>query len=158
MTAPAALRVGWRALALDAGLAVAATLVAYRLRFTAGDALEFLAVGWMALALVVAAQLGAAWALGLYRADGHTMWPVRLGTAFVGGAAVVVLLLAWLAADQGLSRQAVASQVALLCLGAVLWRALVGLRVREQQAEAIRAAFGGQSLVVQGEDVSSMAG
>jgi lipopolysaccharide transport system permease protein len=158
MTGPAAFRVGWRALTLDGVLAVAAILVAYRLRFSAGDALTFLSVGWLPLAIVMAAQLAAAWALRLYRADGHTMWPVRLGAAFVGGAVVAVLLLGSASADQGLSRQAVASQVALLCLGGVLWRALVGLRVREQQAQAIREQFGGQALVVQGEDVSSMAG
>ena len=40
----------------------------------------------------------------------------------------------------------------------MLWRAIVGLKYRQYQAQAISEQFGGQQLVVQGEDVASMAG
>jgi lipopolysaccharide transport system permease protein len=86
------------------------------------------------------------------------VWPVRLAMGAGVGASAALFSAAWLGADQGLSRQALASQVALFCLAGVLWRAVVGLKFRQFQARAITEQFGGQQLVVQGEDVASMAG
>jgi ABC-type polysaccharide/polyol phosphate export permease len=54
-------------------------------------------------------------------------------------------------------RRAIASQVALLGLGGALWRAAIGLRVRQQRRRVLAAQFGGD-LVVQGEDLGSMSG
>ena len=58
----------------------------------------------------------------------------------------------------GLSRQALLSQVALFGLGAALWRSAVGLRVRRRQREALRARFGHDEMVELGADLASMAG
>ncbi len=86
------------------------------------------------------------------------MWPVRLGVGAIAGAALALSAASWLGIDEGVSRQAVAIQPALLCLSGVLWRAVVGLKFRQYQAARIREQFGGQELVVQGEEVGSMAG
>jgi ABC-type polysaccharide/polyol phosphate export permease len=107
---------------------------------------------------VLLLQSGLSTILKLYRLDRQTMWPVRLGVGAIAGAAITLAAASWLRIDDGVSRQAVAMQSALLCLSGVLWRAVVGLKFRQYQAATIREQFGGQELVVQGEDVGSMAG
>ena len=110
------------------------------------------------LFVVLLLQSGLSTILKLYRLDGQTMWPVRLGVGVIAGAALTLTAASWLGIDDGVSRQAVAIQSALLCLSGVLWRAVVGLKFRQYQAATIREQFGGQELVVQGEEVGSMAG
>ncbi len=158
MSDPARWRLGTLALAIDAAVAVLALLAAYRLRFTGAEAAGFLTTAWPVLAAVIALQLSVAWLLGLYRRDGHAMWPVRLATAAAVGGAVGILAPVWLGANAGVSRQALAIQGAMFCLLGVMWRAFVGLRVRQARAAAISQAFGGQDLVIQGDEVGSMAG
>lgn len=86
------------------------------------------------------------------------MWPVRLAAGALAGLAAGLLLATWAEAGEGVSRQALIGQAALFALVGVIWRSVVGLKVRQQQARAIRQQFGGHALVVQGADVGSMAG
>lgn len=139
-------------------MAAGAITLAYQLRFDAREALHFMAVAAVALIGLVLLQLGVCGLLRLYAASGQSMWPVRLAIGASSGAVGALVVAAWLGADEGISRQAVASQVALFCLAGVLWRAVVGLKDRQYQARALSEQFGGQQLVVQGEDVGSMAG
>ncbi|MDH4062785.1 MAG: ABC transporter permease, partial [Acidobacteriota bacterium] len=150
-------RLGWRAMACDVTCAGSAMAAAYLIRFGADQVPHFVQAGWPILISVIALQVAIAASVGLYRPNGQAMWPLRLAVGVVGGALAGATLGGWVAAE-GVSRQALAGQVALLSLGAVLWRALVGLKDRQQQALAIAARFGGQALVVQGDDVGSMAG
>lgn len=145
-------------MALDAVCAALSMVVAYFVRFGAAEAPHFLQAGWLMLAVVVGLQVSVAGAAGLYRQHGQVMWPLRLGLGALGGALLGAALSLWSGADLGFSRQAVAGQVALFSLGAVLWRAVAGLKHRQQLARAIADQFGGQALVVQGDEVGSMAG
>jgi len=158
MKDPSRWRVGWRAAGVDVVVAASAILLSYLLRFESRDALHFMAVAAAALTFLVLLQLGFCALLRLYALSGQTMWPVRLAAGAGAGAAMALGAAVWLGVDEGISRQAVASQVALFCLAGVLWRAVVGLKYRQFQAHAIIERFGGQQLVVQGEDVGSMAG
>ncbi|HQZ39053.1 MAG TPA: ABC transporter permease [Vicinamibacterales bacterium] len=151
-------RLGGRAMALDAVCGTLAMAAAYLVRFGPGEAVHFLAAGWPMLLAVVGLQVGVGGAAGLYRQHGQVMWPLRLALGAVGGAVAGIALAAWSGADLGFSRQAVAGQVALIGLGAVLWRAVAGLEDRQEQARVIADRFGGQALVVQGDEVGSMAG
>jgi ABC-type polysaccharide/polyol phosphate export permease len=155
---PARLRLGVPAVLLDAAAAGAALVLAYRLRFEAGEAAHFLSAGALGLTLVVIAQLTFGILARLYTQAGQAMWPVRLAGAAVGG--LIGGMSAAFAAglDEGLSRQALASQVALFGLGAALWRSVVGLRVRRRQRDARQARFGRNQMVEQGADFASMAG
>ncbi len=155
---PTSARVGWPAAALDALCAAAAMMAAYSLRFAGGDAANYLVPALPVLGVAVALQLGLAWAFGLYRLTGQSMWPVRLAAAVVLGALMVALAAPWLGRDSGVSRQALGAQAALLALFGGVWRAVDGLRYRRARARALRTEFGGEALVVQGEDVASMTG
>ena len=158
MTDPSRWRIGGRAALADLVVAAAAMMLSYQLRFGTSEAAHFLSVAGPVLAVVVAAQLALSAALKLYALAGQTMWPIRLSVGAMVGAALTVAGATWLGVDEGVSRQAVAIQVALLCLTAVLWRAVVGLKYRQDQAALISGQFGGQQLVVQGEEVGSMTG
>jgi lipopolysaccharide transport system permease protein len=158
MTDPSRWRIGARAAFVDLAFATVAMALAYQLRFGADEALHFMTAGAPVLFFVLLLQSGLSTILRLYRLDGQTMWPVRLGVGAISGAALTLTAASWLGIDDGVSRQAVAIQSALLCLSGVLWRAVVGLKFRQYQAATIREQFGGQELVVQGEEVGSMAG
>jgi lipopolysaccharide transport system permease protein len=158
MRDPSRWRIGARAVLVDLAVAALAMVLAYQLRFGADEALHFMAAAAPVLFVVLLLQSGLSTILKLYRIDGQAMWPVRLGIGAISGAALTLAAASWLGIDDGVSRQAVAIQSSLLCLSGVLWRAVVGLKVRQYQAAAIREQFGGQELVVQGEDVGSMAG
>jgi ABC-type polysaccharide/polyol phosphate export permease len=153
----AGLRVGVTALGFDALVAAGAVLLSYRLRFEAGEASHFLTAAGMWLLLIVALQLGIGWLLGLYDRHGQVMWPLRLAGAAVGGAVLGVAAAFSAYAGEGISRQAIVSQAALFALAAALWRAAVGLQVRQRRRLELSAEFGGE-LVVQGEDLASMTG
>jgi ABC-type polysaccharide/polyol phosphate export permease len=142
---------------IDVLVAAVAVLLSYRLRFSSDEAWHFLAAGAAGLGLVVVMQIGLGLTTGLYRSGGHVMWPIRLAVAAAGGAALGVTVAYGLDAGEGISRQALASQAALFGLGAALWRSAVGLYVRQQNRRELVARFG-NSLVVQGEDLASMAG
>ena len=157
MMDPSRWRIGARAVLVDLALAAVAMPLAYQLRFGA-EALHFMTAAAPVLFFVLLLQSGLSSILKLYRLDGQTMWPVRLGVGAIAGAALALTGALWLGVDEGVSRQAVAIQSALLCLSGVLWRAVAGLKFRQYQAALIREQFGGQELVVQGEEVGSMAG
>jgi ABC-type polysaccharide/polyol phosphate export permease len=155
---PARLRVGIPAVLFDSACAVGAGVLSYRLRFESGTALHFLAAALPALAVVVLLQLAAGAAAGLYRLRGQVMWPVRLALgALIGGALGLGAALA-LGYEGGLSRQAMGSQAALFVLGGSLWRSAVGLRIRQRRRRELAAEYGGDALVVQGEELASMTG
>jgi lipopolysaccharide transport system permease protein len=158
MTDPSRWRIGTRAVLVDLAFAILAMVLAYQLRFGAAEALHFMSAAAPVLAVALLLQMGLSTIFKLYRLDGQAMWPLRLGAGAIGGAALTLLGASWLGMDEGVSGQAMAMQAALLCLAGVLWRAVVGLKFRQYQAETIRQQFGGQELVVQGEDVGSMAG
>lgn len=158
MIDPVRLRAGVPAIALDAGVAVAALALSYRLRFDAPDARQFLTIAALPLAIIVFSQLGMGALAGLYRWSGHVMWPMRLGVGAVGGGVIGLMTAFALGQGDGVSRQAVASQVALYGMGAALWRAGIGLLIRRRRRRAFAAQYGSDALVVQGEDLASMTG
>lgn len=158
MTDPARLRVGIPALVLDAIVAAGAVLVSYRLRFDAGDAAHFLSAGAVALSLVVLLQLAIGAVTRLYHPGGQVMWPVRLAVAAIAGGAAGLAAAFGTGLGEGMSRQAMASQVALFALGGALWRSAVGLRIRQRRRRELAAQFGDDDLVVQGEELASMTG
>lgn len=158
MIDPSRLRIGWPAAVLDLTASVAALFVAYRLRFGADDVAHFLAAGAPMLVLIVLLQFGAIVATRLYRSGGQVMWPIRLAGGAVVGALAGLTLAVVVGREDGVSRQAIASQVALLGLGGVLWRSLVGLRIRRKRRLELRERFGHDELVELGADLASMTG
>jgi ABC-type polysaccharide/polyol phosphate export permease len=158
MIDPSRLRVGWRAALADTVSAVLAMAIAYLLRFGAGEAGYPAAAGQWTLMLVIALQVGTSAAAGLYRLQGQMMWPVRSATGVLAGVLAGVGLTSWLGADAGVSIEPLVGQAALFGLLAVIWRSVIGLKVRQRQALEIQQRFGGQALEVQGGDVGSMAG
>ncbi len=158
MTSPSQFRLGWRAVLADSVSAALAMALAYLLRFGVGEAWHYAGVGRLTLVLVIAVQVVAAGAAGLYSLRGQMMWPIRLAAGVLVGMLAGVLLATWTGAGEGVSRQALAGQAGLFGLVAVIWRSFVGLKVRQHQAREISRQFGGQALVVQGADVGSMAG
>jgi ABC-type polysaccharide/polyol phosphate export permease len=155
---PARLRVGIPAVLFDAACAAAAAVFSYRLRFESGEATHFLAAALPALAVILVLQLALGVVVGLYRLRGQVMWPVRLASAALVGGVVGVVVAFGLGFGAGLSRQAVGSQVALFAFGGSLWRSIVGLRIRQRRRQALAAEYGGDALVVQGEELASMTG
>jgi ABC-type polysaccharide/polyol phosphate export permease len=83
---------------------------------------------------------------------------VRLAAGAVGGAVAGGLAAFGLGLGDGLSRQALAGQVALFGLFAALWRAVAGLQVRREQRQRIRQEFGRADMVEVGADIASMTG
>lgn len=158
MTGPSQFRLGWRAVLADTVSAALAMALAYLLRFGVGEAWHYAGVGRLTLVLVIAVQVAAAGAAGLYGLRGQVMWPIRLAAGGLVGMLAGVLLATWTGAGEGVSRQALIGQAGVFGLMAVIWRTVVGLKVRQRQALEIREQFGGQTLVVQGADVGSMAG
>jgi ABC-type polysaccharide/polyol phosphate export permease len=123
------LRFGWPAILIDALLAVACYLLAYRLRFDAGAFRHFLPLAAWALPFLAGAHAVVLAALGVYR-PGPRLWPVRLvfGTL---AAAAAGFGAAWLAlGPEGLSRQAAIAYGLMLVLAALAWRAAIGLQFR----------------------------
>jgi ABC-type polysaccharide/polyol phosphate export permease len=156
--APHSIRIGWPALLLDGLSAAAAMALAYALRFAGADPSNFLQSALAILALAVVVQIGLAGVFGLYGADGQRMWPLRLIAAAVVGATVTALVAPWLGREAGVSRQALGGQAALFPLLAMVWRAMEGLRYRQHRERLMRARYGSDALVVQGEDLASMTG
>ena len=101
---------------VDLALGTLAMALAYQLRFGADEALHFMTAAAPVLFLHPSAAIRVDTILKLYRLDGQTMWPVRLGVGAIAGAALALSAASWLGIDEGVSRQAVAIQPALLCL------------------------------------------
>jgi ABC-type polysaccharide/polyol phosphate export permease len=158
VTDAARLRVGLPALLFDGLAAGGAMFLAYRLRFESGEAAHFLSAASVGVGLVVVTQLGLGVLTGLYRPAGQVMWPVRLAAAAIGGMVLGMVGAFALNVGEGLSRQALASQVALFGLGGALWRSVVGLQVRRQRRAALRQRYGHDDLVELRADLASMAG
>lgn len=155
---PARFRIGVTALFLDGVMAVVALVASYYLRFGGADAWTFLSMAARPLGLIVALQLGIGAIVGLYQWRGQVMWPVRMALGAVAGAVAGLLVAAILGQGDGLSRQAVAGQVALYGMGAALWRSAIGLQVRRNRRQQLARDYGAEDLVVQGEELASMAG
>jgi ABC-type polysaccharide/polyol phosphate export permease len=153
---PVSLRIGWPAVALDGICAVAGLAAAYWLRFSTSDALHYLNAAAAVLVVIVALQVLAGLALGLYRREGQAMWPIRLGVASLFAVAVGGFGAGWLGFDAGVSRQALGVHTALFWLFAMAWRAADGLRFRQARKRAYLEEFGDAGLVVQGEEFTAM--
>ncbi len=87
MMDPSRWRIGARAVLVDLALAALAMVLAYQLRFGAAEALHFMSAAAPVLVVVLLLQAGLGTIFKLYRLDGQTMWPVRLGAGAIGGAA-----------------------------------------------------------------------
>jgi ABC-type polysaccharide/polyol phosphate export permease len=155
---PILLRTGWRAALLDALVATAAVLMAYSLRFPVNQVANFLASARLVLGETVLLQVVSGLAVGLYSRPGQGTWPVRLAFAGIGGAVVGLLVAATLGMEQGVSREAIMSQVPLFGFGGALWRASVGLLVRRQLRRDLSDRFGDADLVEVGSNLGSMTG
>jgi lipopolysaccharide transport system permease protein len=156
---PALLRIGPPAALFDATAAVVAVGLAYFIRFPASQVLHFLGSAAVPLSLTVLLQLGTGAAAGLYSRRGQELWPVRLATGAVAGA-VLALLATFVVFDvrEGISREAMVTQIPLFWLLGATWRFWTGLLVRQEMRQALRNQFGGSELVEIGRDMSSMTG
>jgi lipopolysaccharide transport system permease protein len=155
---PILLRTGWRAAVLDALVAVAAMLLAYSIRFPISQITNFLASAGLVLVATVLLQIVVGLTIGLYSLEGQGTWPVRLALAATGGAVVGLLAAFALGMEQGVSREAIMSQVPMFGFGGALWRASVGLLVRRQLRRELSDRFGDADLVEVGSDLGSMTG
>ncbi len=152
-------RIGPPAALLDATAAVVAVGLAYFIRFPASLVLHFLGSAAVPLSLTVLLQLGTGAAAGLYSRRGQELWPVRLATGAIAGA-VLALLATFVVFDvrEGISREAMVTQIPLFWLLGATWRFWTGLLVRQEMRQALRDQFGDSELVEIGRDMSSMTG
>jgi ABC-type polysaccharide/polyol phosphate export permease len=155
---PARLRTGWRAGVLDGVAGAAALLVAYFLRFLSSDPVHFLAAARTPLALIVLLEVAVCALAGLYKPGGQRTWPVRLATGATGGAIAGAAAAFSLDLQQGVSREAIFSQVPLFWFCGAFWRFATGLVIRQQMQRALRERFGQADLVEVGRDFASMTG
>jgi lipopolysaccharide transport system permease protein len=128
------LRASWAAPLLDAAIAAAAVLLAYRLRFDPGVLPTFLPgaariapFAGVLIPLVLAAG-------GLYRAGANSLWPLRLMVGVAAGMGLTALITDYLFGFVGVSRFAFAAASLLIVLGCGGWRAADGLRVLAARA------------------------
>jgi ABC-type polysaccharide/polyol phosphate export permease len=155
---PALLRIGPPAALFDATAAVAAVGLAYSIRFPLSLILHFLGSAAVPLSLTVLLQLATGAAAGLYSSRGQELWPVRLATGAIAGAVLALLATFGLDVREGVSREAMVTQVPLFWLFGALWRSWTGLLVRQEMRQALRDQFGDSELVEIGRDMSSMTG
>jgi lipopolysaccharide transport system permease protein len=155
---PALLRTGLPAALLDAGAAVLAVGLAYFIRFPLSEMMHFVGSASVPLVLTVVLQLAIGMAVGLYSSRGQELWPVRFATAAIAGAVLALLVSFGLDVREGLSREAVVTQVPLFGFFGALWRFWTGLLVRQEMRRDLRDQFGESGLVEIGRDLSSMTG
>jgi hypothetical protein len=125
MISPSQFRLGWRAVLADSVSAALAMALAYLLRFGVGEAWHYAGVGQLTLVLVIAVQVVAAGAAGLYSLRGQVMWPIRLAAGVLVGMLAGMLVATWTGAGEGVSRQAlIGTGGACSASIAVIWRAL----------------------------------
>ncbi len=155
---PAHIRTGARAALLDATAGVVAVGLAYSLRFPPSQVPHFLGSAAVPLSLTVLLQLATGAAAGLYSSRGQALWPVRLATGAIVGALLALLATFGFDVREGVSREAMVTQVPLFWFFGALWRFWTGLLVRQQMRQALRDQFGDSELVEIGRDMSSMTG
>lgn len=143
----ARLRAGWPAAAVDALLAAASYVIAYRLRFEGDEFRRFLALAIDALPLIGGTHLLVLGILRLYATPLRALWPLRIVTGTAAGTAIGTIVSMVLLGPEGISRQAVIAYGFLFVLLAVGWRAIVGLRLRWLLMTAEPGA-GGEALEV----------
>lgn len=154
----ASLRSGAPAALLDLGAGVTAAFLAYSLRFPASELRHFLVTASEALGALILFQVACSAIAGLYSGAGQKMWPVRLAAGAIGGAVVGTFAISLLALGEGVSREAVFTQVPLFWFSGALWRFATGLIVRQQMRQALIADVGDVNLVEIGRDLGSMTG
>src|SRR5438876_3352021 len=122
-------RPGWLvSVPLDAGLAVAAYLASYWLRFPA-DRLEFFLPGaWSTMPLVVGGQLAALVGARAYAARPRVDWLVRVTVGIVVGTIASSFLVVLALGFEGVSRIAFVADATLLWITTLGWRAAWALR------------------------------
>jgi ABC-2 type transport system permease protein len=123
---------------LDGGLAIAAYLGAYWLRFPADRLALFLPGAWSTLPVVVVAQLAALGALRAYAPLPRLGWLARVLAGIVAGTVVASALLGATVGLEGVSRSAFVADALLLVIAALGWRAIWVLRARAQMRAAAR--------------------
>jgi len=129
------------ALTIDAILAFACYLVAYRLRFTSSEFELFLPSALRALPFVVGAQIAALLACRAYAYRQGRRWFPRLLAGVCSGTAAGALLTWAIYGFEGISRISFAVDALLLVLATFGWRAASGIArlarlVREEHATA----------------------
>ena len=128
------------------------------IRFPLTQVSGFLTSGGVVLAATILLQLLIGATVGLYSSEGRGTWPVRLASAAIVGAVAGLVAAVAMGMEQGVSREAIISQVPLFGFGGALWRAFVGLLVRRQRQKELSDRFGGADLVEIGSDLGSMTG
>jgi len=129
------------ALTIDAILAFACYLIAYRLRFTSSEFELFLPSALRALPFVVGAQIAALLACRAYAYRQGRRWFPRLFAGVCSGTAAGALLTWAIYGFEGISRISFAVDALLLVLATFGWRAASGIArlarlVREEHATA----------------------
>ena len=137
------------ALTIDATLAFACYLIAYRLRFTSSEFELFLPSALRALPFVVGAQIAALLACRAYAYRQGRRWFPRLLAGVCSGTAAGALLTWAMYGFEGISRISFAVDALLLVLATFGWRAASGIArlarlVREEHAMRTRSKIGRQ--------------
>jgi len=115
---------------VDAGLAVAAYLGAYWLRFQDDSLSRFLPFAWSTMPLVVGGQLLALFVAGAYARRRGSDWLLRLIVGVVVGTAVSSGVIGLTLGFAGVSRSAFLADALLLTVAAIAWRGVWVLRAR----------------------------
>jgi ABC-type polysaccharide/polyol phosphate export permease len=128
------------AIGVDAALAAACYMLAYRLRFESAELGQFLPSALRTLPLVVGAQIAALVAFRAYTFKQGRRWlPRLLGGVFVGTAGGAALT--WMVHGfQGVSRISFVVDALLLALGAFGWRVVSGVARIAHAARDMRSA------------------
>ena len=121
------IRLGWRALLLDALTAFACFSVAYRLRFDVADFHYFLPLALIAAPVIIAVHVGVLAATGVYTVRGQVVWPLRLVLGTALGVPLGLVAATVISGSEGLSRLAIAGYGFLFGIAGVAWRAAAGL-------------------------------
>jgi len=124
---------------LDASLAVACYLAAYRLRFDVIRFSRFLPTALQALPFIVLCQLFALLLSGVYRHRDSRRWLPRLIAGIAGGSVIGTALAAGIVGLQGISRASFIIDPLLLLITSFAWRGAARLRRLAQNARALEA-------------------
>jgi ABC-type polysaccharide/polyol phosphate export permease len=115
------------AVVVDAAVAAACYLAAYRLRFESGEIGQFLPLAVRTMPLVAASQIAALLAFRAYTYRQGRQWLPRLLGGAAAGTAAGTLLTWWFYGFQGVSRVSFAVDAVLFSLAAFAWRAAIAL-------------------------------
>ena len=128
-----------KAFLLDAVLAIACYVAAYRLRFDVIRFSNFLPTALQALPFIVSSQLLALLLVGVYRHRNSRGWLPRLIGGIAVGSAVGTALAAGIVGLQGISRASFIIDPLLLLITCFAWRGAARLRRLSQNAKALEA-------------------